>query len=204
VLIRVLALLVLALFIDAPSDATEPPLPPRLPRDFQWEGRYVVRDLGVDVPFTWHGKDGNIQMIAGGSTDPIHFSNILYNDHLYTITYKWPNTVPPPSNPECVCIGRLPLDTLNACLGTSRYVGAEILKDKNRGTCIISGSASFWGSPQQSPIRFGSRSCKEISMFTGQIQVSSGRYCIMGCKTSSIPRWMSGLSCRSSPIPQER
>jgi hypothetical protein len=107
----------------------ETPLPPRLPRDFQWEGRYVVRDLGVDVPFTWQGQDGNIQMIAGGATDPIHFTNILFDDRLYTITYRWPDTVQPPPEPECICIGRLPLDALNACLATSRYVGAEILKD---------------------------------------------------------------------------
>lgn len=127
---RILALLALSLFVDVPSGATEPPLPPRLPRDFQWDGRYVVRDLGVDVPFTWHGRNGNIQMIAGDSTTPIHFTNILFDDWLYTLTYRWPDTVPPPSPPECVCIGRLPLEALNACLATSRYVGAEILKDR--------------------------------------------------------------------------
>jgi hypothetical protein len=90
----------------------------------------VVRDLGVDVPFTWHGQDGNIQMIAGGPTDPIYFTNILFDHWLYTITYKWPETVPPPSDPLCVCIGRLPLDTLNACLATARYVGPELLRDR--------------------------------------------------------------------------
>ena len=127
--IRILALLALALFADAPSGATEPPLPPRLPRDFQWEGRYVVRDLGVDVPFTWQGQDGNMQMIAGSATDPIHFTNILFDAWLYTLTYRWPDTVQPPPDPQCVCIGRLPLESLNACLATSRYVGAEILKD---------------------------------------------------------------------------
>jgi hypothetical protein len=129
---RFLAVLVLVLFVEAPSSATEPPLPPRLPSDFQWEGRYVVRDLGVDVPFTWHGKDGNVQMIAGSETDPIHFTNVLFDGWLYTLTYKWPDTVPPPSRPECVCIGRLSLAALNACLDTSRYVGPEILKDGER------------------------------------------------------------------------
>ena len=69
-------------------------------------------------------------MIAGGPSDPIYFSNILFDGWLYTITYKWPDTVPPPSNPECVCIGRLSLPALNACLATSRYVGAEVLTDR--------------------------------------------------------------------------
>lgn len=128
--LRILALLALALFVDAPSPAAEPPPPPRLPRDFQWEGRYVVRDLGVDVPFTWHGKDGNLQMIAGGPHDAIHFTNVLLDGRLYTLTYRWPDTVEPPPDSKCVCVGRLTLDALNGCLETSRYVGAEILRDE--------------------------------------------------------------------------
>ena len=122
-------MLALALFVDVPSAAPELPQPPRLPRDFRWDGRYLVPDLGVDVPFTWHGRGGNVQMIAGGPGEPIHFTNILFDDRLYTLTYRWPGTVPPPDKPECVCIGRLSLDTLNACLASSRYVGPEILKD---------------------------------------------------------------------------
>jgi hypothetical protein len=124
-------LLALALFVacDAPLDATEPPLPPQLPRDFQWEGRWIVRDLGVDVPFIWQGKDGNAQMIAGGEGYPIHFTNLIYNDRLYTLTYKWPDTVPPLPDDDCFCIGRLTLDELNLCLDSSRYVGAEILEE---------------------------------------------------------------------------
>ena len=39
------------------------PSPPRLPRDFTWTGRYEVPDLGVELPFSWHGNAGNLQMI---------------------------------------------------------------------------------------------------------------------------------------------
>jgi len=109
------------------------PFPPQFPRDFQWKGRYIVRDLvpPVDVPFTWQGNDGIGQMIAGGESEeyPIYFTNLLYDGELYTKTYRWPKTVPPASN-ACDCLGRLTLDTLNACLGSSRYVGTEILQDK--------------------------------------------------------------------------
>jgi hypothetical protein len=127
--IRILALLALLLLVgcDSSSKATGSPPAPQLPRDFQWEGRWVVSDLGINVPFTWQGKDGNVQMIAGGEEYPIHFTNLIYDDHLYTLTYKWPDTVPPLPANDCICIGRLTLDEFNLCLNSSRYVGAEIL-----------------------------------------------------------------------------
>ena len=128
--IRILALLVLALFVACGSslDATGPPPTPQLPRDFQWEGRWIVSDLGVNVAFTWQGKDGNVQMIAGSEGEAIHFTNLIYDGFLYTLTYKWPDVVPP-NTPECLCLGQFTLDELNLCLDSSRYVGAEILEE---------------------------------------------------------------------------
>lgn len=68
-----------------------------------------------------------MQMLAGGGVnEPIHFTNILFDGELYTLTYKWFDTLPP-DNDECVCLGRLTLETLNACLDTSRLVGPEVL-----------------------------------------------------------------------------
>jgi hypothetical protein len=122
--------LVLCLGCDGPTSATEPPRPPQLPRDFRWEGRWVVRDLDVDVPFRWQGRDGDVQMTAGSADDAIHFTNIIHDDRLYTLTYKWPGTVPPLPADDCVCLGRLTLDDLNLCLSSSRFVGAEILAGK--------------------------------------------------------------------------
>jgi hypothetical protein len=66
------------------------PLPPRFPRDFTWTGRYEVPDLGLEVPFSWHGSTGNLQMIVGGGSHPIHFTNLIHDGVLYTLTYKWP------------------------------------------------------------------------------------------------------------------
>jgi hypothetical protein len=160
---RILALLALALFVacNAPLDATEPPLPPQLPRDSQWEGRWIVRDLGVDVPFTWQGKDGNVQMIAGGEEYPIHFTNLIYNDQLYTLTYKWPDTVPPLPDDDCICIGRLTLDELNLCLDSSRYVGAEILLEETElyvnhfRVSVVLGDSETKPNPVRVPIMEG-------------------------------------------------
>ena len=107
------------------------PPPPQFPRNFQWEGRWVVKDLvpPVDVPFTWQGNNGSGQMTAGGPNYPVYFTNLIYNNKLYTKTYKWPGVVPPGAD-TCVCLGGLTLSKLNACLGSSRYVGEEILEDQ--------------------------------------------------------------------------
>ncbi len=65
-------------------------------------------------------------MIAGSEDEAIHFTNLIYHDQLYTLTYKWDKIVPP-RPVECVCLGSLPLQTLNQCLSSSRFVGAEFL-----------------------------------------------------------------------------
>jgi hypothetical protein len=103
---------------------TDPP-PPKIPRNFQWTGRYIVPDLDAEVPFTWNGKDGNFQMTAGDEDSPIHFTNLIYDGTLYTLTYKWPGI---PRNP-CSNVGPFTLDDLNQGLKSSRFVGAETLQD---------------------------------------------------------------------------
>jgi len=116
------------------------PQPPQLPRNFRIKGRYIVPDLvdpttgqvGVDVPFTWNGKDGNLQMIAGSEDHPIYFTNLIFDNHLYTYTYKWPGLQPeflPPLEP-CEPLLEFSLHDLNAFFATSHYVGAEILEEK--------------------------------------------------------------------------
>lgn len=114
------------------------PLPPKLPRNFSWKGRYVVPDLidprsgrlGIDVPFTWQGKDGDVQMIAGGEEYPIYFTNFIYQNHLYTYTYKWPGLqdefLPPLES--CEPLLEFSLEDLNAILATASYVGPVILE----------------------------------------------------------------------------
>ncbi len=101
------------------------PAPPRLPRNFDAQGRYIVRDLGVDVPFTWRGAGGDSQMIAGGEQYPIHFTNIISGGYLYTLTYKWPDIARRP----CSRVGPFTLGELNKFLASARYVGAETLDD---------------------------------------------------------------------------
>jgi hypothetical protein len=112
--------------------ATAPPVPttpspPQLPANFQGQGRYIVSDLGINVPFTWTGSRGNSQMIAGGPQYPIWFTNLIYRNTLYTLTYKWPNI---PLNPfrRCDKVGTFSRQDLNNGLRTARFVGAEILQ----------------------------------------------------------------------------
>jgi hypothetical protein len=96
-----------------------------LPRNFDSTGRYIVRDLDIEVPFTWQGKAGDSQMIAGGDQYPIHFTNVISGGFLYTLTYKWPGIDRRP----CSRVGPFTLAELNAFLASSRYVGPETIDD---------------------------------------------------------------------------
>jgi hypothetical protein len=104
------------------------PKPPELPDDFTWTGRYLVPDLDVDVPFTWTGKDGDTQMIAGSEDDPIHFTNVIAGGQLYTLTYKWPGIERRPCSP----VGPFTVADLNKGLADARFVGPEILEQPKR------------------------------------------------------------------------
>ena len=101
------------------------PAPPQVPEDFTWTGRYVVPDLDLEVPFTWHGDGGNFQMTAGREGDPIHFTNLVYDGRLYTLTYAFPDI---PRHP-CSDVGPFTLDDLNQGLAKARFVGKEVLDD---------------------------------------------------------------------------
>ncbi|MDP1879526.1 MAG: hypothetical protein Q8K60_01140 [Parachlamydiaceae bacterium] len=115
------------------------PSPPTLPRNFSWTGRYVVPDivdprtgeLGIDVPFTWCGNDGDVQMIAGGENYPIYFTNFIYQNYLYTYTYKWPGLQPEflPPLESCAPLFKFTLADLNALLATATYVGKATLEN---------------------------------------------------------------------------
>jgi hypothetical protein len=104
------------------------PRPPRLPRDFRGRGVYIVRDLGITVPFSWQGRHGDSQMVAGGPGYPIWFTNLIYHNTLYTLTYRWPGV----TQHACSRVGFFNLDILNQALNGSRFVGREILQGRPR------------------------------------------------------------------------
>ncbi|MFF1801755.1 hypothetical protein [Streptomyces virginiae] len=105
------------------APAPTPP-PPRLPRDFRGKGKWIVRDLDITVPFTWEGRDGDSQMTAGGPQYPIWFTNLIYHDTLYTLTYKWPGLNEHP----CSRIPGFNLEALNEGFERARFVGRETLR----------------------------------------------------------------------------
>ncbi|MER6201949.1 hypothetical protein ABT234_31835 [Streptomyces sp. NPDC001586] len=106
------------------GDASPTPPPPRLPRDFRGKGKWIVRDLDITVPFTWEGRDGDSQMTAGGPQYPIWFTNLIYHDTLYTLTYKWPGLNEHP----CSRIPGFSLEDLNEGFENARFVGPETLR----------------------------------------------------------------------------
>ena len=107
-----------------PPQPPRPPRPPRLPQDFRGKGTWIVRDLGVTVPFTWEGRNGDSQMVAGGPQYPIWFTNLIYHGTLYTLTYKWPGLTEHP----CSQIPGFDLGRLNQAFRGARFVGREILQ----------------------------------------------------------------------------
>jgi hypothetical protein len=104
------------------------PRPPRLPRSFRGTGKWIVRDLGITVPFSWQGTNGDSQMVAGGPQYPIWFTNLIYHNTLYTLTYKWPGLREHP----CSQIPGFNLDQLNQLFGNARFVGRETLERNPR------------------------------------------------------------------------
>jgi len=110
--------------VAAKGSGTPTPRPPQLPRDFRGKGKWVVRDLGVTVPFSWQGRNGDSQMTAGGPQYPIWFTNLIYHGTLYTLTYKWPGLNEHP----CSKIPGFDLDQLNQGFRTARFVGRETLQ----------------------------------------------------------------------------
>ena len=138
VLAAVVGLVVAVAIADAGSATTttsaekrlgsQTPRPPSLPRNFRGKGVWIVRDLGLTVPFTWQGRDGNSQMVAGGPRYPIWFTNLIYHNTLYTLTYRWPGVTQHP----CSKVGFFNLGTLNQALNTARFVGREILQGRPR------------------------------------------------------------------------
>ena len=158
----VAVLLALAVFAGYAPSASSGGLPatPQIPRDFQWSGRYLVPDLGEDVTFSWQGNGGNLQMTAGGPADEVYFTNLIFNGKLYTLTYNWPyDKKPPLGSDKCVCLGRLTLSTLNACLNTSRFVGAETLDDQGPANhfrvSVVFGETASKPNPFRVPIMEG-------------------------------------------------
>ena len=69
-------------------------------------------------------------MIAGGPNHPIWFTNLIYDNTLYTLTYKWPNI--PLNSLDCSSLGFFNRHLLNQTLKTSHFVGREILRKKPR------------------------------------------------------------------------
>lgn len=114
--------------VAAKRPGPDSPPPPRLPRDFRGKGKWIVRDLGITVPFSWQGRNGDSQMVAGGPQYPIWFTNLIYRGTLYTLTYKWPGLTEHP----CSRIPGFDLQQLNRILESSRFVGRETLERNPR------------------------------------------------------------------------
>lgn len=110
----------------ADPHAKDGPARPVIPDNFQWSGRYLVPDLDVDVPFTWNGRGGNMQMVAGGEDEEIWFTNLIVDGQLYTLTEKWPDI----DKNDCSHVGPYTLKELNKGFSGAAFAGRETLHDR--------------------------------------------------------------------------
>lgn len=83
--------------------------------------------MGVDVPFTWAAKGGEMQMVAGGWKYPIYFTNVIKDHYLYTKTYKWPGV----AKGKCLPAGPWGHKFFNDWFATSRHVGPGAIGARN-------------------------------------------------------------------------
>jgi hypothetical protein len=67
-------------------------------------------------------------MVAGGPRYPIWFTNLIYHNTLYTLTYRWPGV----TQHLCSRLGFFNLGILNQTLNGARFVGREILQGRPR------------------------------------------------------------------------
>ena len=168
------------------------PRPPLLPADFQGTGRYIVRDLGIDVPFSWQGRDGNSQMTAGGPEHPIWFTNLIYENTLYTLTYRWPNI---PLFPPRACSkipGFFNRQIFNDKLKTARYVGPEILQgdqDRHVDHWRVGRGRRLHCAGGVLPVP--DRARRHLRR-PARPEPGGGRCCSSACRTSSTRSWTSG------------
>src|SRR5262249_56278010 len=77
---------------------------PQIPTEnFEWNGTFRVpgQDEPVITDLTirgmWQNGHFNLYMEQGFEGGEYWVENLIYQEHLYTITHKWPNVAPPVS-----------------------------------------------------------------------------------------------------------
>ena len=114
------------------SDPSHPIEKPQIPtEDFEWNGTFRVpgEDEPVNTALTIRGKwqNGyfNLYMQQGLKGEKYWVENLIYQNHLYTITHNWPNFGPPVTKSCYKSKNEITVEGLNAVLQTSQLVGLE-------------------------------------------------------------------------------
>ena len=162
------------------------PRPPHLPKNFRGQGEWIVRDLGIKS-FSWRGNDGNSRMVAGGPDYPIWFTNVIWHNSLYTLTYKWPNVTE--ANPEDSRLLQPPPPEPG--FKNARFVGREILQGRpnrhvNHWRAGVVCPSCRPGTSLASALR------SATSTSTKAIAAPSGRCFSSASRTSTTPHSTSG------------
>lgn len=113
---------------DNPARIERPAIPTE---NFEWNGTFrvpgqeepVITDLAVRG--MWQAGYFNLYMKQGFEGGKYWVENLIYQNHLYTITHKWPNVEFPVSGACYKSHNEITVQDLNGILASSQLVGLE-------------------------------------------------------------------------------
>jgi hypothetical protein len=116
---------------DDPSEQVEKPQIPT--ENFEWNGTFrvpgeaepVVTDLTIRG--MWQNGYFNLYMEQGFDGGAYWVENLIYQNHLYTITHTWPNLGPPVTGFCYKSLNQVTVQGLNGVLESAQLVGLEII-----------------------------------------------------------------------------
>ncbi len=105
---------------------------PQIPTEnFEWNGTFKApgEDEPVETALTVRGKWQNgyfdLYMQQGLKGEEVWVENLIYQNHLYTITHDWPGFSPPITKVCYKSHGEVTVEGLNAVLQSAQLVGLE-------------------------------------------------------------------------------
>jgi hypothetical protein len=110
---------------------------PRIPtQNFEWNGTFEVPGeeepviSALTIRGMWQKGYFNLYLEQGLKGEDYWVENLIYRNHLYTITHKWPKVAPPVSGFCYRSVDEITPEGLNGVLQSAQLVGLEKIDGK--------------------------------------------------------------------------